>query len=562
MSDPLRALQVATGQDVAGAASNLPNIPAIPASDDAALVSWMASVKAWLEAANASGVTGFATKADLIAAGVLKNDESGAVVPTVPASAAVPPVPSNLTATGAVESIIVSWDNPLASYGNHAYAEVWAAGDASFTNALLVGQASGFMFAHVTGDAAQRWYWVRFVSTSGVKGPFSAVNGVPGASAVDPADVFAAIVGTEADKPFFTLTEATVINGVSVPPGTYIKEAFIAALNASKITAGDIAADRMKAAVIAAVNGSFERIVASRIDGTNLNVVNGTFSGELYGANGTFSGALAAATGTFGGSLLAGVVDMSSFAGESHSFNAPGTYTLTVPSGKPSMRVTLLGGGGGGGGGGASNYSIPMAAVGGGGGGGGGAGTYASASYSLTAGDTVTINVGNGGAGGNGAAGSSGAASTVSAPGVYLSAAGGSGGGVGGNGGGGGAGGSIGGSNGTSGVAEVYDGLAQMSPAAGGNGGAGGSSAYGTRGAGAGQNAAGSNGTVGCGGGGGGGESHGNVNNAGGNGGAGLVIVEFFNTNSVVLMSAFQNFLVKYNALAAAVGRTDLQYYS
>lgn len=254
----LRALQAATGEAGAAGASNLPNIPAVPATDDAALANWMSSVKAWLEAANAAGATGFATKEDLIRAGVLKQDEQGNVAPTVPASAAVPPAPSGLTADGAVESIIVSWNNPLASYGNHAYAEVWAAGDANFTNAVMVGQAAGFMFAHVTGDAAQRWYWVRFVSTSGVKGPFSAVNGVPGASAVDPADVFAAIVGTEADKPFFTLTEATVINGVSVPPGTYIKEAFIAAATISNAMIRDAAIDSAKIANAAIVNAKIQ----------------------------------------------------------------------------------------------------------------------------------------------------------------------------------------------------------------------------------------------------------------------------------------------------------------
>lgn len=78
-----------------------------------------------------------------------------------------------------------------------------------------------------------------------------------------------------------------------------------------------------------------------------------------------------------------------------------------------------------------------------------------------------------------------------------------------------------------------------------------------------GPNAAGSNGTRGGGGSGGGGETGlGWVNNAGGSGGNGYVLIEFFNPNSVVLMTAFQNLVAKYNALAAAMGRTDLQYSS
>lgn len=269
----LRALQAATGEAGAAGASNLPAIPAVPATDDAALANWMSSVKAWLEAANAAGATGFATKEDLIRAGVLQQDEQGNVAPTVPASAAVPPAPSGLTAAGAVESIIVSWNNPLASYGNHAYAEVWAAGDANFTNAVMVGQAAGFMFAHVTGDAAQRWYWVRFVSTSGVKGPFSAVNGVPGASAaVDPAAIFDAIEGSAlAANPFFTITPAmvtagtNVVNGIALPAGTYIKEAFVAAATISRAMIRDAAIDNAKIANLDAVKINAGIINADRI---------------------------------------------------------------------------------------------------------------------------------------------------------------------------------------------------------------------------------------------------------------------------------------------------------
>lgn len=269
----LRALQAATGEDVAAGASNLPNIPAVPATDDAALANWMSSVKAWLEAANAAGATGFATKADLIQAGVLKQDAQGNVTPTVPASAAVPPAPSGLTADGAVESIIVSWSNPMLAYVNHAYAEVWASGDANFTNAVMVGQSAGFMFAHVTGDSAQRWYWVRFVSTSGVKGPFSAVNGVPGASAaVDPAAIFSAIEGSAlAGNPFFTITPAmvtagtNVVNGIALPAGTYIKEAFVAAATISRAMIRDAAIDNAKIANLDATKINAGVIAAERI---------------------------------------------------------------------------------------------------------------------------------------------------------------------------------------------------------------------------------------------------------------------------------------------------------
>lgn len=295
----------------------------------------------------------------------------------------------------------------------------------------------------------------------------------------------------------------------------------------------------------------------------------GTFSGSLEAAGGTFAGSLSAASGTFNGQLLAGVLDMSAFKGESHIYSAPGTYYLTVPAGKPSIRVTLIGGGGGGGGGGPISGRI-NGYGGGGGGGGGGAGVYTSATYVLTPGASVTIVVGSGGNGGVAfGAGNGGGASTVSAPGVSISAPGGIGGSPGGGGsyavvGVGGVGGSIGGVSGASGLIGAYDNGTNGIPR-GGVGGNGGASPYGSRGSGGmAEGLSGSAGGVGCGGGGGAGQGgySGVGIGVGGNGGTGKVIVEFFNQNSVVLMDSFQSFLVKYNALANAMGRSDLVYVS
>ena len=77
-------------------------------------------------------------------------------------------------------------------------------------------------------------------------------------------------------KPFIHRNDWSVINGVWVPPGTYIDTALIANatisnaqvgdLSADKITAGNIAADRMRANILAATEGQFTSI--SAITGT------------------------------------------------------------------------------------------------------------------------------------------------------------------------------------------------------------------------------------------------------------------------------------------------------
>lgn len=580
MADAKTAL-IALGGTPDSGGDGLPNIPAVPATDNSALNNILSSMKLWMEKAGGQGLSSFAKKSEMVQAGVMAPADGGAVVKPVVGNMATPPVPKGLSATGAMTNIFLTWDNPADSYSNHAYTEIWASETDSFTNAVMVGQSAGFVFAHSVGEGSTRNYWIRFVSTEGVAGPFNSVGGKQGKTAQNPAylmDVLTDEYGVTSESPFFHLDYPQTINGVTVPAGTYMKTAFIHDAAITNAMIGSLAADKITTGLLAADRIGANSITANKINGTNLSVVNGTFSGSLQAATGTFSGSLAAATGTFGGSLLAGVLDMSSFAGESHIFDKPGTYYLTVPSGKTSVRVTLVGAGGGGGGGGARSLTYLIS---GGGGGGGGGGTVVSGTYTLTAWSVITIVVGGGGAGGapmyfGGGHGGVGGATTVSGS-IYLSASGGVG-GIGGSTNGyytdgndwfcyGGAGGSIGGAAGTVG----NSGMVPSPYVKGGKGGAGGSTPYGSGGAGSNGGTRdippgyGLGGTKGGGGGGGGGQyarDENWYNNSGGAGGNGFAIVEFYNANSVVLMDTFQNFLVKYNALANAVGRSDLGFVS
>lgn len=130
---------------------------------------------------------------------------------------------------------------------------------------------------------------------------------------------------------------------------------------------------------------------------------------------------LNAASGSFAGTLLAGVLDFSKMAGDIFNYEIPGTYTLTVPVDKSTMRVSLCAasGGGGGGGGSSSGYS--------GGGGGGGATNHSV--YTLTGlapGTTFTLVIGSKGLGGGvGGHGTAGGASSLSGVDTLLGGGGG-----------------------------------------------------------------------------------------------------------------------------------------
>ena len=279
-------------------------------------------------------------------------------------------------------------------------------------------------------------------------------GGAPSSQFIFKADQFAfGAPGKSTVYPFVIQASATTVNGTPVPAGVYINGAYImgGSIEGASIRGGTIektklvgdisftdlqggslsasrwvgspdyessggttgwrlnangTADLQNAVVrgtvyatagvftgtVYATSGSFTGAVyassgsfSGSLSGSNITGVTGNFSGALSGAD------ITGATGTFSGHLAAGTVDFTSSIGVTTIYTTPGTYTLTVPAGMTSMRLTLNGGGGGGGGGSARS---------GGAGSGGGASTMATAVFTVTPGATYTLTVGSGGAGG------------------------------------------------------------------------------------------------------------------------------------------------------------------
>ena len=307
--------------------------------------------------------------------------------------------------------------------------------------------------------------------------------------------------------------------------------------------------------------GSLEAISANMGTLTTGTLTAGTtFAGNLSAATGTFTGALSGATGEFAGTLRAGVLDLATFAGISYTFSSPGDADKTVPSGKSSMRVTLVGAGGGGGAG--ASRSIRYSGA------GGGAGGLITQVFSgLTPGAVISVAIGAGGIGAGafdpgtgqqvGASGTAGGSTSVYYNGsLYATATGGGGGGGARNDGNipqGGASGGVGGAAGQNGISSTYtfEGSTSYGVSSGGKGGG---SGYGTGGNGGIANS-GTPATVGgSGAGGGGGGLNWSNNNAGmtsAAGGPGYAIIEFFDPNTVVLQTAF-------DVLKAALSRQGI----
>ena len=137
----------------------------------------------------------FVSRSELESAGVITTDAYGRTLAGAQneVSQLSPPAPTGVTATGAMTNILVEWDE--AAYPNPSYVEIWASGADDLGAAVKVGESTATMFPHPVGTGVTRYYWVRFVSTANVAGPFNAIAGVRGQTSNDPAWMLEVLTG-------------------------------------------------------------------------------------------------------------------------------------------------------------------------------------------------------------------------------------------------------------------------------------------------------------------------------------------------------------------------------
>lgn len=189
----------------------------------------------------------FVTLNELRKGGIVGTTPGGTIIPPGDFAVQNPGVPTNLVASGAFAIIFLEWDAP--NYLGHAYTEVWAADTDDFSAKVLVGTTGANVFGHDIGTGASKYYWIRFVNTLGTVGPFNDTLGTLGATSQDPdylIDVLSDAYGVTGDAPFFQLDTPTTINGVLIPAGTYIKQAWIADATISRAKIQDLAVDDAK----------------------------------------------------------------------------------------------------------------------------------------------------------------------------------------------------------------------------------------------------------------------------------------------------------------------------
>jgi hypothetical protein len=310
--------------------------------------------------------------ADELASGAL----TGSLIASAQTYLAAPPAPVDVTATAAVRSIFVEWDAP--AYTGHAYAEVWGASTNSLAAAVLLGMAPGSIYVDETGSSATRYYWVRFVNTDDVKGPYNATSGATATTIPEleyTMDVLAKEYGDTSEAPFFQLPNPLVIDGVTIAAGTYMKAAYIyngvitnakignlavddakiSSLSVGKLTAGSIAADQyiQSSNYVAGTSGfrldaNGNAYLENAVVRGTVNATDGQFKGTLLGGSATsytagtgfFSGLNDTTYGWRVGSPTGARIQWTGTAVE--VYNASNTLTMSS-GGTPASAVTGLG---------------------------------------------------------------------------------------------------------------------------------------------------------------------------------------------------------------------------
>jgi hypothetical protein len=290
------------------------------------------------------------SRADLVSFGIAEKAENGGVVGMPSQSDAfdsTPPAPpNNLVVTGGYSQVFLKWAAPVDSL--RGYFEVYSNSVDDVSTAVKIGQTTAWLFSDDLQSSSTKYYWVRSVSRfdDAIKSSFNQAAGTIGVTAPNLDYVLNVMTGANPDQPFYFLSSPTTIGGVLVPSGVYMKSIYalsatvslfraglavidtanIIELNASKINAGEMSADRIETNSLSGklatfTTGQFGTIFAGKAFLTsamiNSHLQSDNFNGNPAtndpGSAGWYIGRDGKLFGT--GVLVSGTINASNFVG-------------------------------------------------------------------------------------------------------------------------------------------------------------------------------------------------------------------------------------------------------
>lgn len=195
-----------------------------------------------------------------------------------------PPPPTGVSASGAFQNVIISWN--VATFVNFSHAEVWASSSNSFASRVFVGQTTAGVFSHSIGTGQTRYYWVRFVNTQNTAGPFNSTTGTSASTALIDTQHIADSLITAAKLVDGAVTEVKIATDAvtnakiavdaiqgDVIAASAITETKIAtdAISSGKIQANAIIAGKIATNAIVAGNIQSNAVTADKIQANAVN---------------------------------------------------------------------------------------------------------------------------------------------------------------------------------------------------------------------------------------------------------------------------------------------------
>jgi hypothetical protein len=141
----------------------------------------------------------FVSLNDLVDLNIIKDDPSsgGGFVPVGPPVLSTPPIPSGLLVIGRWDSIDISWMPANFQYVNHGHVLVYRNNVNDFSTAGVIATVYGpsnYNDFEALVDTVY-YYWIRFVSNTGVQGPFNSTDGTEGILSNDPDNLLDLLAG-------------------------------------------------------------------------------------------------------------------------------------------------------------------------------------------------------------------------------------------------------------------------------------------------------------------------------------------------------------------------------
>ncbi|ECO0851924.1 DUF1983 domain-containing protein [Salmonella enterica subsp. enterica serovar Newport] len=94
-----------------------------------------------------------------------------------------PVKPEGFQVTGGFGYVLLEWVMP--KYHGHSLAEVWRGTEDNLSDAALVGTTPGQVYSDSVNPGWKGFYWIRFVNSESVSGPYNSPDGTPAETQMD-----------------------------------------------------------------------------------------------------------------------------------------------------------------------------------------------------------------------------------------------------------------------------------------------------------------------------------------------------------------------------------------